>query len=400
MPIWGVRQAKPGPGAQINWDHPLAQGLYQAWPFSANSPAGETDAVSGSGVTIGATALTIGACPDGIAYNNAASNTAYIQASNAKAPPNSFTIAARVITSINTGYQAIYANTGGTIGLYIHNGKPDWVSAGVDHNATNALSLNVWHTIVTTYDHPSTTGTHYTDGVPNGTWSASTPWGSSVVRFFGDSHSESLNGSLAWVHVWNRALPQAQVEALTANPWQLFAPPPFWWLLHGAGAATAFPTAALIGRLSRSAGRPAARILVQPPAGNPTELPRPAVVGLPRRPIPRFPGSSLQSPRGNPPARPVAAVTTIRRAPPRGWGELSARTRVVPSSPLSRVAVLRLVPGPGRPPIIARSRSLVVSSGTPVIPPISMRFAPHRAVILSSDSDPLAVDPDQSVILR
>lgn len=232
MPIYGRRQSKPNPGVGIDWGHRLSQGLAQCWPFNEGQPRSAIDVVGGGSVTLGSAAANITASsgPDGLAYACSGGSNAYLQATRKRDPANSFTIIARIFQTNSSSYQTVYVNPAGSVGYFIVSGQPTWYVAG-PYGGTSNISLNTWHTIAVTYNHATTSGTHYLDGAPNGTWSASTPWPNTISRLFTDDAAETLVGSLSLLAVWDRVLSGAEVRDFTPNPWQIFAPPQSYFFL-------------------------------------------------------------------------------------------------------------------------------------------------------------------------
>lgn len=104
-----------------------------------------------------------------------------------------------------------------------------------------------WHLFAASQSSNTTGGVQlYRDGMPVATGSVGawpgTP-GSGVARALGTNVTASSNwlrGSLALFAVWNRALFPGEHLALAMNPWQLFAPRPYYGLLKATAISRRF----------------------------------------------------------------------------------------------------------------------------------------------------------------
>jgi hypothetical protein len=177
----------------------------------------------------------------GIAFQHAASNGGVdIGASGGLAslvaPGNPFSIFLRIYVSVLGARQGLLGddNSGGTgsaIDLEITAANA-WRLTIANVNSqqeggTFGTVTTGWHDVLVTYV-PLGTITLYVDGVSIGAGSsiATIRTGTSLrVGSFGAYPSLGLQGRTVACHIFNRALSAADAQALTANPWQLFAAP-------------------------------------------------------------------------------------------------------------------------------------------------------------------------------
>jgi hypothetical protein len=100
---------------------------------------------------------------------------------------------------------------------------------GTPVTTSTAVGLNVWRTVLVT----SISGAQnvYLDGVSVGTGSLTGSGNSNTGTAFtlgawANAGSSNMDGKIALAYVWDRAITPAEVQSVSANPWQLFAPLP------------------------------------------------------------------------------------------------------------------------------------------------------------------------------
>ena len=245
-------QSKPPLGSAINWSNPLASGLVLCVPFNENS--GTAHDLAG-GLVLSPTpaaAPSWTASPDGASAKIAAASSNY------------FTSGSCPDTGLLGALSFLWRGSIASVGAY-----RDIGSKGTGANTTNsplcvyfdqaspysiylsrakATQYQAWYTslqpVITTGPHtiagvfPPTldlTPTLWYDGVArlaSGTFFGTvtgSPTGGGYPWRIGrrQDGGAQLDGAVSLFAVWRRQLAAAEVLSLTANPWQLFAPPAF-----------------------------------------------------------------------------------------------------------------------------------------------------------------------------
>lgn len=240
---------KPPVGYGIDRSHPLAAGLVSCLLLNENSGSTVFDLArpsSGTFFTSGSITPTWRPDQDGpvVDFSGAGSSNARIQ--NLTNPPTGQNVAFTIAVRFNqtgglTGFQTLYGEAGGNLGLYLTSGKLDYYQSG-DRIATGAVAVsgNVWHTgAVTAYGLHSNLD-FYLDGAAYGTYTNPGSYDQQLptasVGIGCDGVQERLLGRIAWVYIWNRALRPAEHASLAAAPYQFFDVPAAWkWMTVAAG---------------------------------------------------------------------------------------------------------------------------------------------------------------------
>lgn len=244
MPIRAENQWKPSQGTPVAAGG-LAAGLVGLWPLNegGGSPC---DAASGT-VASSNSAAWVGS-PSGAALGfNGTTQSVNCGANPAWSITGPFSVAflgnpavgvaqnvVEFRTTGNTGGFSLIATSASLISLITGNG-------GTVRSAPSSASAvdGGWHLFSASMASTGSGGaTIYRDGVP---------WGTGLIGAFPGPNGVNyhlgvnpggtaafLNGSLALVAIWGRALSDQEHAALARNPWQLFAPRRYYSLLRAA----------------------------------------------------------------------------------------------------------------------------------------------------------------------
>ena len=186
---------------------------------------------------------------------------------------------------------------------------------------------------------------------------------------YGGSFYASRNpeAGFYWAGLWSSALPTVIISAASTSPnaiWQMFAPQP---AAYYRAAIVAFPRNPLVIRQPRQPVRPQLPIRSKSHGGNPTVRPGSPAISLAR-----------------PPAATVRAI--LRQTQYAPLLKFLPRYFPVPYRPRPR----------GGNPIWLRQ---TVPGIAPTVPPIALNLNAWACLLLSSDSDPLAVNPGGAVVV-
>ena len=246
MGLWAPWQVKPWPGTEIDWTHPITNGLAVCIPMNAGGAIPAQDLVSG---TIATNAnVTADVAPEGYAqaYNGTTSKTV-LAVPQLSGPPktvlvrfhfNSTSVNQMLVerSNVNAQWELLYL-AGTTALTWRGNSASDRVKSTV------SLNLGQWYTWGIT-DTGATSGTpcqFWQDGVPITTTinSLTTPPANANTNLnlgqYDNGTNYFLNGSLSYVYIWTRVLSNDEIVSITENPWQIFIPQ--GWLLRFAHAA-------------------------------------------------------------------------------------------------------------------------------------------------------------------
>jgi hypothetical protein len=238
---------KPQFGCQVDWSHPLAQGLPGGWLMNEGSGGSVYD-LSGQG-THGimtnmdpATDWVTG--PDGWAVDFDGSNDHVEFPQNIL--PSAWTTAVIWLKFTNTIQTGIILGHAGEAAYYDSYGKSlrydnGILSAQAEFNNSNPLTsytwgdTTTWHQVVGVFE---TAGVLYLDGVSVSTGNLSIgtaldPYASTYRFRLGSNYdiSRCFAGQIAHAHIYNRALSAEEVASLSAQPYQfLTRPRRYWWL--------------------------------------------------------------------------------------------------------------------------------------------------------------------------
>jgi hypothetical protein len=207
---------KPPIGARINQSHPLGRGLALAYLFNEGGSNKIFDGAwrrydtTSNGPTWTPSGLSFDGVNDSVAVPNyifGATGTFYILLKP---------------TGITAGdaYQALFVSSAGN-GFHIRSGsgKLDYYYGG-DHLTTVGATEGQWNHMAAVSDAGAVS--FYLNGAINGTAASAT--GFTAVTSGDDSFSETYAGEIACILVWNRALSQAEIQQLLADPYAAFRP--------------------------------------------------------------------------------------------------------------------------------------------------------------------------------
>lgn len=221
---------KPPPAAVISSGSPLASRLVMSLDFRESGGILTYDGASPNrkGTLDTSTATTWSSGKNGISLlKNSTPGGGYITISPVlPAFTSPFTIETLVfINTINTVNMIIGSNSGFE-GLFLHSGKIDFNTGGVDNDGTATLVAHKWYHIVVTYAGGSAM-TYYLNGVVDATPAATTSSsnGANIFSFPSDG-SRSLTGKMEYIRYWSRPLTAGEVWILYTNPYVLYAGTP------------------------------------------------------------------------------------------------------------------------------------------------------------------------------
>jgi len=256
--IGSVWQTKPPPGTPINWQHPLAQGISACWVFSEGcGPPAER--VCGALPTV--TNYAWASSPYGWSGNFGGSSTdAYLAYNAGQVLGVNFagpiTVASLGNPPPAASYQFILWNYNSTspyqgFGWGINTSGQTtgnlslWTSQGSWAYSNNGVVDGNWHLYAASASGTGAGSVQwYRDGVSQGTAATGqvgTAW-SGPTKIGQQSAGVCLQNQMSLLILWQRALSAHEHAAFSANPWQIFAPPPFNWLLHAAGGVVQDPS--------------------------------------------------------------------------------------------------------------------------------------------------------------
>jgi hypothetical protein len=229
---------------KINFNHPITKGLVFDVPIFERGSTDPAELVYKlKGTFVGTPTWYTDQVGAGINFDNA--TTDRITFTTPPAQNNLTKLSVEILFIMNTGgtdgnrlFQkgttGIQANRYWQVGEYVagngfyHAG--DWTQQGAWKTAIP--STGIIHHIVTTYDGSSTANDPivYLDSKVQSLTEVVTPSGTratdSTIAYIGGSHTstESWNGKIFYVRMWNRLLQSIEVKQLYSNPWQVYNP--------------------------------------------------------------------------------------------------------------------------------------------------------------------------------
>jgi hypothetical protein len=246
--LGGRWQQKPPQGTPLDPAHPLAQGLVAAWAFNEGTGTpielvGRSYPAASAGF-----AWSSGQYGPAGAFNGSTTNLVYAM------PPTTGVISlagscsmantGNAGTAVTRGINSIWAvyNAGGS--GFEWRGASATVRNTIPQSSLAAGVRFSWGVADTGVGTNATNGsTMYLNGaaVPAGGSSGNAPpapsSGAAILGSYGGGGY--FGGTQEYIYIWNYALSAAQMAAVAANPWQIFAPRPFGWLAKAAAAAAA-----------------------------------------------------------------------------------------------------------------------------------------------------------------
>ena len=204
------RWGQPQGAVEVDWANPLARGLTLA---TVNNGSPFLNAVTGRDISTGGTAVS--ATQKGLATNFTGSNIGF---TDAPISADSFTILSLQI--VGSGITVSVSSTGGAIG---------WIGTATSGNV--GYGDNEVRTVANTNKVPllvaRSSGSQYqffADGVLKGTSTLGVYFSGHVA--LGNYSPDRNYGAygLLFAAAWNRALSDAEIASISANPWQLFKP--------------------------------------------------------------------------------------------------------------------------------------------------------------------------------
>jgi len=221
-----ARQCKPWPGVRIDVTNPLAQGLQFVVPFNEGSNTPPLELVNRVSPTV--TAVGWGSNIDGAVgtFGGSGSLLSYPSPAFASLPGISILIRCS-LASLASNYGLVQRNPYGSGWALATNvsGNLQWICQGsqTEFWPISGVSANVLHTFVMTYEQAASTLNLYADGIPvlsNGAAGGGTAGNAAGAIYIG----QNLAGNVSLTLIANRAWTPQEVNQLSANPWQIFAP--------------------------------------------------------------------------------------------------------------------------------------------------------------------------------
>jgi hypothetical protein len=230
-----ARQSKPWPGVEIDWNHPLAQGLQFVVPFNEGSgkPIDVVNRVVPTSAAQGWSSGIDGWCAT---FDGTSTRLSYPAPQMTPFPGISVLVRVKFTTvpfAANQGLVerchlnanwSLYVNNSNQVVWDGHNPRLTWTQSGI--------TAGTWCTLVATDDTlASNTPFLYLNGalVATTTAGATQPTDSALQLTIGSSTAGDnvtpanyLNGSIGLVIVANRKWSAAEVADISANPWQVF----------------------------------------------------------------------------------------------------------------------------------------------------------------------------------
>jgi hypothetical protein len=222
--LWPDPRVKPPFGAaEIDWGHPLSQGLVAAWLF--NEGAGRVlrdyanSAISAS--ITDPTNILWQPGPRGLAIRSQANagTTRGISLSPALATGVTFTWATRITpVTLADSFQDLFTVNASTGVYLLSSGKIQWYNSAVSNTAILAGSTH-------SYMLQNIAGsalTYYLDGIADGVVAAR---GNELIDgMLNDSSSETFNGFCDYQYFFRRALTIDYAQWLSAEPYAFLRP--------------------------------------------------------------------------------------------------------------------------------------------------------------------------------
>jgi len=231
---------KPSLGRLLNRGHPLAYGLAGFWLFNEGAGfVGDSTGANPAGVPPAVDTWVAGAAGPSLSFPGSGApgfsvGSAWATQFSGK---SSLTIVARVATNSTAATnQTIYrndtANGDAGFGLILNGGGIEpyvRTSGGINFFVTSAvLTAGAWAVVGMRYDGSALTawlnGRQVQSAAASGTITIVSR--AAVIGAYGTSTGQQpFSGSLDSLGLWTRAMPDADMRALAADPYQLFARP-------------------------------------------------------------------------------------------------------------------------------------------------------------------------------
>jgi hypothetical protein len=254
-----ISGTKPPLGAQINWGHPLAQGLMEYWLLNEGAGSSLRELVNGRFATWGASPVNqpqwlgyergraVGFRTGGSTGDRFATPSAYLLPMS---DPQNISIAASAMV-YDTTQRTIYSpdNTSQMPQLEVNTlggGYVGITGPGQVYAATvaGAISVNRMYSLL--YIHAQYSSGHkiYVDGqsVALSINLTGTYLNSAAIRIIGGRYSsgaQNWSGIISYVGVWNRTLSAMEADTLHVDPWSIVSPPSYRkWFGPTGGLAT------------------------------------------------------------------------------------------------------------------------------------------------------------------
>ncbi len=244
---------KPPVGVQVNWGHPLAQGLVGCWNFSEGGGTAVYDsALYGKANFVNGPIWNPGG-PENIFVACSAAVPSYLRATNNPGATlvinSSFTIQCKFFIASFNNYDGLFSKISGAAApfdsfvqvsgrLEVHCGN------GSDHlvGIYDTLTAGVWNEF-TAVCQPNAAAQLliYVNGVMVSSTPGTKAIGNGTDDIFMGNRLDNVtvsNASIAFCRVWNRALAGREVATLYANPYAFMqpqSPRPRYWASSASG---------------------------------------------------------------------------------------------------------------------------------------------------------------------
>lgn len=255
---WG--QVKPPPGAQIDWGHPLAQGLVFCALLNEQGGA-PRDLLTGLGGAV-ANGASFGRFADaGIVFASVSSQSAAwtgITGPVTRAPTAGLTVAGSMVTgpgNYGAASRALISTCNANKGYCLFldsNNNPrfvvnDNIGSGASSQAIGSIAVPQFFSLRMSASYDRSTGTHlYYRGTQQATNSGNTsvtfvaPGQVPTIGNTGTGDTLApigfLDGGVGYAYIWHRSLTASEHAWLAAEPYAFIAPPGPKILYFGFGA--------------------------------------------------------------------------------------------------------------------------------------------------------------------
>ena len=246
---WPVLR-KPILGSQIDPTHPLASGLVSYIPLWEGGGPATRDIVSGSNlVTASATPWSSGLTSGLLCTTDGTGVQGNLPASLQIQPPLTMAIGFRLVSTPVVSCPALGIYVGGTSTrtLALETGSTLTINFVTATGTLLAKSLSLGTDYVAVVTAVSGNSSLYVNAVlaQNSASTYTVSYSSPTIQIGGVSFAGGVRnpGSLIyWTAIWNRFLAPVEIKQVSANPWQIFHPPPatlsIWYPSGGAPPVT------------------------------------------------------------------------------------------------------------------------------------------------------------------
>lgn len=230
---WPVLR-KPILGSQIDPTHPLASGLVSYIPLWEGGGPATRDIVSGSNlVTASATPWSSGLTSGLLCTTDGTGVQGNLPASLQIQPPLTMAIGFRLVSTPVVSCPALGIYVGGTSTrtLALETGSTLTINFVTATGTLLAKSLSLGTDYVAVVTAVSGNSSLYVNDVlaQNSASTYTVSYSSPTIQIGGVSFAGGVRnpGSLIyWTAIWNRFLAPVEIKQVSANPWQIFHPPP------------------------------------------------------------------------------------------------------------------------------------------------------------------------------